>query len=218
MLHRAVTDPFPDKCQSHARLQFVSWFAITPLNRSRRSQLLSLFHLHSEHTLCRCGSAWTDEDRSRCAICSSIEAGNTNKRGMNAREEDTRTCAQGKARRQSADDAGRRVRPRGNRARTAWQTRGAINETGHRDRSFQGAPRRSHTQAAEKGTDIGSHSQECRTRLSRRAKGSATTVRASVASDLTSAEAQTQARRIDTSPFKTRSFSHPSSSTHVGLM
>ena len=40
------------------------------------------------------------------------------------------------------DDRGRRVRPRGDRARPSGQTRGALDQAGDRDRAVEGAPRR----------------------------------------------------------------------------
>jgi hypothetical protein len=72
--------------------------------------------------------------------------------------------------------------------------------------------------AAEKGTDIGSHPQECRTRLSRRPKANRrTTVPASVAGNVAGIEARTEGRRIETSAFKASAFSRATTSTLVAM-
>lgn len=62
--------------------------------------------------------------------------------GRDARKEDSRTCAPGETAGEGADNAGGRIRERGNRARARRETRGPLGQAGNCHRAVEGAPGR----------------------------------------------------------------------------
>ncbi len=90
-----------------------------------------------------------------------------------ARTEDIGTCRAGQARRQGADDAGRRIRPRGDRTHPRGQAWRAVDQAGGRNRAVESPPRRRQAAAAQEGNGVRKDAAGRRAQSSARSSGRA---------------------------------------------
>jgi hypothetical protein len=126
-----------------------------------------------------------------------LRADPTRKGDTDARERNTRARPPGQGRRQVAFHASGRIRARRDGARARREARGAIHETGDRDRSVEGAAVRGPAAVAPQGTSVFADSGEGLARPSKRKDGKdPTEVPEAVAGGFESASPRGPLRRL----------------------
>jgi len=121
-----------------------------------------------------------------------------------ARTKDRGACAKGQTAGQSADDAGRRVRARGDGAHPRGEAWCPIDETGDRNRPLEGPALRRQAEATAQGSGIGTHPQERDPRVPRRpARGGTETICETVARHAAGAQARAAPCRVSQGALET---------------